>query len=154
MELPKGEWLWGFPLATTKVQHHNNSSPELGEVARSDGEVCKMVAPTPRLSQGKSMGLLHRLRRLVIRWWGSCTTKDFRLHHPKGVVFFCLAILLTSELVQYYQIKKNDRLFRRSLSKTFVVLGMGFEPMISRMRILRPGPARRTEHCSVLVVQR
>ena len=34
-----------------------------------------------------------------------------------------------------------------------VVLGMGFEPMISRMRILRPGPARRTERCSFLTMQ-
>lgn len=33
------------------------------------------------------------------------------------------------------------------------VLGMGFEPMISRMRISRPGPARRTERVPFLLLR-
>ena len=69
---------------------------------------------------------------------GSCTTKES--HISKGDDFLCKWPRM-SKLTGPYCIKKPPLLRRLS----FVVLGMGFEPMISRMRILRPGPARRTE---------
>ena len=63
-----------------------------------------------------------------------------RATSPKEMTFYAIWPRM-SKLTGPYCIKKPPLLRRLS----FVVLGMGFEPMISRMRILRPGPARRTE---------
>ncbi len=37
-----GEWWWTSHLPPNSPQLHDNSSPKLGEVSQSDGEVCQI----------------------------------------------------------------------------------------------------------------